>query len=109
MQLASSLFESGLMFSGEGQSAIDFTTDADFYEMPLKLCMQMIRPEFTFKWVIKYTCNYVSKGRTIQNPRPYCMECYITVYVDKSFDPPFRFILKFAVAVGVQCKICTYS
>ena len=49
MSLASTLLKSGLVFSGEGQSAIDFTTDADFYEMPLKLCMQMIRPEFTFK------------------------------------------------------------
>ncbi|XP_076459875.1 microsomal triglyceride transfer protein large subunit-like isoform X2 [Babylonia areolata] len=55
MKLDSSLVESGLVFSGEGQSAIDFTTDADFYEMPLKLCMQMIRPQFTFKQsVMKY-------------------------------------------------------
>lgn len=48
MKLDSSLVESGLVFSGEGEAAIDFTTDADFYEMPLKLCMQMIRPQFTF-------------------------------------------------------------
>ena len=49
MRLESSLLQSGLVFSGEGQSAIDFTTDADFYEMPIKLCMQMMRPEFKFK------------------------------------------------------------
>ncbi|KAK7498587.1 hypothetical protein BaRGS_00010247 [Batillaria attramentaria] len=55
MRLDSSLLKSGLVFSGEGQSAIDFTVDADFYEMPLKLCMQMLRPAFTFKQsVVKY-------------------------------------------------------
>ncbi|PVD38582.1 hypothetical protein C0Q70_01198 [Pomacea canaliculata] len=49
MRIDSSLLKSGLVFKGEGQSSIDFQTDADFYEMPLKLCMQMMRPEFTFR------------------------------------------------------------
>lgn len=38
----------GLIFTGEGQSNIDYTGNADFYTMPLKLCMEMKRPEFTF-------------------------------------------------------------
>ncbi|GFS09183.1 microsomal triglyceride transfer protein large subunit [Elysia marginata] len=38
----------GLTFTGEGQSNIDYTGNADFYTMPLKLCMEMKRPEFTF-------------------------------------------------------------
>ncbi|KAK7112440.1 microsomal triglyceride transfer protein large subunit-like [Littorina saxatilis] len=55
MRLESELLNSGLVFTGEGESSIHFTTDADFYEMPLKLCMQMMRPEFTFKQsVMKY-------------------------------------------------------
>ncbi|KAL8616969.1 hypothetical protein ACOMHN_041887 [Nucella lapillus] len=55
IKLDSTLVESGLVFSGEGQAGIDFTTDVEFYEMPLKLCMQMIRPQFTFQQnVTKY-------------------------------------------------------
>ncbi|GFO23516.1 microsomal triglyceride transfer protein large subunit [Plakobranchus ocellatus] len=38
----------GLTFTGEGQSNIDYTGNADFYNMPLKLCMEMKRPEFVF-------------------------------------------------------------
>jgi hypothetical protein len=49
VQLESTLLKSGVVFTGEGQSSIDFQSDADFYEMPLKLCMQMLRPQFEFK------------------------------------------------------------
>uniref|UniRef100_A0A0B6ZQ93 MTP large subunit lipid-binding domain-containing protein n=1 Tax=Arion vulgaris TaxID=1028688 RepID=A0A0B6ZQ93_9EUPU len=38
----------GLVFTGQGESYIDYTSNADFYEMPLKLCMQMKRPDFEF-------------------------------------------------------------
>lgn len=48
MQLNSAVLHLGLSFSGEAQSNIDFTSNADFYQMPLKLCMQMKRPEFEF-------------------------------------------------------------
>ena len=49
MQLESSEFTAGVEFSGEGASAIDFMTIAEFYDMPVKLCLQMKRPDFTFR------------------------------------------------------------
>ena len=48
MQINSPELGLGLTFTGEGQSNIDYTGNADFYTMPLKLCMEMKRPEFTF-------------------------------------------------------------
>ncbi|KAK6170044.1 hypothetical protein SNE40_018531 [Patella caerulea] len=53
MKLDSSVIKAGITFTGEGESVIDFVTDADFYEMPLKLCLQMERPEFIFRQKIK--------------------------------------------------------
>ena len=49
MKLESSILNTGMVFTGEGKSNIDFLTDTDFYEMPVKLCAQMIRPAFEFK------------------------------------------------------------
>uniref|UniRef100_A0A2C9LD41 Vitellogenin domain-containing protein n=1 Tax=Biomphalaria glabrata TaxID=6526 RepID=A0A2C9LD41_BIOGL len=62
MKADSSVFNLGLMFSGEGQTNIDYTSKADFYEMPLKLCMQMLRPEFEFVHKTQKTSS-LSKGR----------------------------------------------
>lgn len=52
IRLESSLLKAGIVFTGEGHSSIDFTTDAEFYEMPLKLCMQMSRPDFSFRQTV---------------------------------------------------------
>ncbi|CAG5131398.1 unnamed protein product, partial [Candidula unifasciata] len=38
----------GLVFTGEGESNIDYTSNAEFASMPLRLCMQMKRPDFEF-------------------------------------------------------------
>lgn len=55
MRLDSTALKSGLVFSGEGQTAINFLSDVDFYELPAKVCMQMKRPKFTFtQSVLKY-------------------------------------------------------
>ncbi|XP_046364995.2 microsomal triglyceride transfer protein large subunit-like isoform X1 [Haliotis rufescens] len=49
MRLESPDLGAGITYSGEGQSAIDFLSDANFYEMPLTLCLQMKRPDFKFR------------------------------------------------------------
>ena len=56
VHLDSSLLEAGIRLSGEGQSSIDFISDAEFYEMPLKLCMQMKKPDVIFKLVNNICC-----------------------------------------------------
>lgn len=70
LQVLSKDLQVGLTFSGEGQSNIDFVSDADFYEMPLKLCSQMKRPEFEFVQKtkkfekIKGSKRYISRSTT---------------------------------------------
>jgi len=49
LRLDSEIGQSGTVFTAEGESYIDFTTDVDFYETPFKMCMQMKRPETAFK------------------------------------------------------------
>ncbi|CAL1527449.1 unnamed protein product [Lymnaea stagnalis] len=62
LKVDSTLFNLGLTFTGEGQSNIDYTSKADFYEMPLKLCMQMLRPDFEFlQNLVKY--EQIKKGK----------------------------------------------
>ncbi|BFZ02912.1 hypothetical protein BsWGS_05951 [Bradybaena similaris] len=57
-----------LVFTGEGQSSIDYTSNADFANMPLKLCMQMKRPDFEFiHKVEKY--EELMKGRKYRSHR----------------------------------------
>ncbi|XP_054166757.1 microsomal triglyceride transfer protein-like isoform X2 [Oppia nitens] len=36
-------------FSFGGNTQLDFITDLDFYSTPFKMCMQIVRPEFTFR------------------------------------------------------------
>ncbi|KAH9508416.1 hypothetical protein Btru_055188 [Bulinus truncatus] len=62
MKVDSSAFNLGLTFSGEGQSNIDYTSKSEFYEMPLKLCMQMMRPEFEFLHKTQKSLSF-SKGK----------------------------------------------
>ena len=48
LKVLSKSFNIGMTYSGEAENNIDFTSNADFYEMPLKLCMQMKKPEMQF-------------------------------------------------------------
>ncbi|XP_064608332.1 microsomal triglyceride transfer protein large subunit-like [Liolophura sinensis] len=48
MKLESEELTGGMTFSAEGGSSVHFTTDVDFYEMPLKMCLQMSRPSLLF-------------------------------------------------------------
>lgn len=42
-------------FSFGGNTQLDFTTDADFYSTPFKMCMQIDRPEFTFRYDYRFS------------------------------------------------------
>lgn len=49
MKLDSTELQAGISYSAESASAIDFSTDVDFAEMPFKMCLQMKRPPVTFR------------------------------------------------------------
>ncbi|XP_014673501.1 PREDICTED: microsomal triglyceride transfer protein large subunit-like [Priapulus caudatus] len=41
--------EVGMQFSGEAEALINFASDVDFSGKPLKLCMKMVQPDFTYR------------------------------------------------------------
>ncbi|XP_048761534.2 microsomal triglyceride transfer protein large subunit-like [Ostrea edulis] len=47
LQIDSKELRSGIKFSTESEAFIDFQTDVDFAEMPVKMCLQMKRPPVT--------------------------------------------------------------
>ncbi|XP_022315844.2 microsomal triglyceride transfer protein large subunit-like [Crassostrea virginica] len=47
LQIDSEELRSGIRFSTESEAYIDFQTDVDFAEMPVKMCLQMKRPPIT--------------------------------------------------------------
>ncbi|XP_005091025.1 microsomal triglyceride transfer protein large subunit [Aplysia californica] len=94
LKLLSKDLELGLTFSGEGQSNIDFTSNADFYEMPLKLCMQMKRPEFQFlQKTQKYEKIQKSK-RYRSSTRVKCQMSGESYFLNKANSEECRVMLK---------------
>ena len=49
LKVITSSFRTGIEFSGDTESRIDFRTDVDFYD-GVKMCLQMGRPAFTFRY-----------------------------------------------------------
>ncbi|XP_064638108.1 microsomal triglyceride transfer protein large subunit-like isoform X2 [Lineus longissimus] len=45
-----SIFKTGLDFTAESESFMDFTSDVDFSDQPTRLCLQMSQPELEFKY-----------------------------------------------------------
>ncbi|ESO84249.1 hypothetical protein LOTGIDRAFT_229701 [Lottia gigantea] len=90
MKLDSTVLNTGIIFSAEGELVIDFITDVDFYEMPLKLCLQMERPDVEYKQ--KFTKYEKLKG----------FKSYRYNYTDNFKIPSTSFLLN--TANSKQCK-----
>lgn len=50
LQIDSDELKSGIRFSTESEAYIDFQTDVDFAEMPVKMCLQMKRPPISSRY-----------------------------------------------------------
>lgn len=50
LQIDSEELKSGIRFSTESEAYIDFQTDVDFAEMPVKMCLQMKRPPISSRY-----------------------------------------------------------
>lgn len=50
LQIDSEELKSGIRFSTESEAFIDFQTDVDFAEMPVKMCLQMKRPPISSRY-----------------------------------------------------------
>lgn len=71
LQIDSEELKSGIRFSTESEAFIDFQTDVDFAEMPVKMCLQMKRPPISSRNSVEKfeKSRYFKKRLTIRKKR----------------------------------------
>ncbi|XP_062589725.1 microsomal triglyceride transfer protein large subunit-like [Saccostrea cucullata] len=71
LQIDSRELRSGIKFSTESEAFIDFQTDVDFAEMPVKMCLQMKRPPISASQSVEKfeKSRYLNKRLTIRKKK----------------------------------------